>query len=896
MSSGSQPTFVASNTNNVSPTVTSGGSGGVRKLVVGAQLQNGRYVVEDVLGEGGMGAAVRARDTRVKNKQVVIKELISDPGDPTQHQEDVRNFELEVETLADLDHPLVPSVTDSFQEHTHYFMVQDYVAGENLEKRMERVNQPMPEREALTYASQVLDILDYLSQQNPPLVHRDIKPANIIIGSKDKRARLVDFGIARAQANKNAKRQQTTALGTPGYAPPEQYQGNADERSDLYALAATLHHVLTNRDPRNYPPFMYPPARSINPKLTPDIERVLERALKINSAERYQSAAAMKHDIDDILARVFNTTSPMDAYTQNTSSNPAIPPTPVVRSTPPQQQQNQLQQQQLQRQRVQPRANSTPIPPVRTNPPAPAYPVPRRRSTLVRNLVLLIIVILLIGLVLFTIPRLSGRNGAQPIPTPVPTRNVATPIVPQSSTSVKAIGVTQMSDALVGISDGSYAFDTNRQDGKLKQEAADKFRSGDNGGALALLSQAVATESNDPEALIYQENLRIINQPHITLVAGSMPSGAAALRSVGHDDLQGAYVAQKEFNDKSLLPNGMKVRLLIASSGGTNAGATRVAQQLVQLAKTDKTFMGVMGWPYSNLAYAVANNSNVVQAKIPIVSETASSDQLSGVSPYFFHVNPTNKEEAIAGAKYAETTMKAKNVAVFTDNSDLYSQSLAQDFSAQFTADGGKVTTFNYTAGQASSLQAQIQPALQTKPDILYFAGHSSDIAPLLNGLQAANAPDSLRVLGGDALYELGGYAGAKINRLSFTAFSYPDEWDVLGLTSKKPAFFSEYANDFDPSGKHPGSPYGFVRPTSDVMLSYDATTALLKAYAAAAAKSSTVTFDDMKDALHTLTFQGVSGQIAFDQNGDPVDKAVVILTVANGGSIHMVKAINKFE
>ena len=275
--------FTGSNTTG--PT-TFGGSGGSGRLVPQASLQNGRYVVDKILGQGGMGTAVLAHDTRVSNKRVVIKELISDGTDPAQRQEDVRNFEREVETLANLDHPLIPTVTDSFQEGSRYYMVQEYAPGENLEDYMERTHKAMPEEEALTYISQVLAILVYLGQQKPPIVHRDIKPANIIISSKDKRARLVDFGIARADEIKNAKHKQTTALGTPGYAPPEQYQGNADPRSDLYALAATLHHLVTNRDPREYPPFVYPPARSLNPQVSPELERILEHALTVDINKR----------------------------------------------------------------------------------------------------------------------------------------------------------------------------------------------------------------------------------------------------------------------------------------------------------------------------------------------------------------------------------------------------------------------------------------------------------------------------------------------------------------------------------------------------------------------------------------------------------------------------------
>ncbi len=278
-------------------------------LVPGWQLQQARYIVEKILGLGGMGTAVLARDTRVSNKHVVIKELVSENTDPIQHEADVRNFEREVETLAHLDHPLIPAVTDSFQEGTHYYMVQEYVAGENLEDRLDRFKGPLPEHDVLLYASQVLTILDYLARQQPPIVHRDIKPANIIISSKDNLAHLVDFGIARASETKIARRKQTSALGTPGYAPPEQYQGNADVRSDIYALAATMHHLLTNRDPSDYPPFNYPSVRSVNPNLSPEIDRVLTRALTLDITKRYQSAVEMKHDIDEILLNRFGEAS-----------------------------------------------------------------------------------------------------------------------------------------------------------------------------------------------------------------------------------------------------------------------------------------------------------------------------------------------------------------------------------------------------------------------------------------------------------------------------------------------------------------------------------------------------------------------------------------------------------
>ena len=320
----------------VSAAIASTAGGNERKntstLVPGWQLQNGRYVVEKMLGQGGMGAAVLTRDTRVSNKRVVIKQLVSDNADPIQREADVRNFEREVETLAHLDYPLIPTVTDSFQEGACYYMVQEYVAGENLEDRLERLKRPLPEYDALLYASQVLTILDYLARQQPPIVHRDIKPANIIISSKDNLARLVDFGIARAGDAKNVRRKQTSALGTPGYAPPEQYQGNADARSDIYALAATLHHLITNRDPSDYPAFNYPSVRTLNSSLSPEIDRVLTRALTLDIMKRYQNAAAMKYDIDEILQNHFaEPNSDTNIYTRGyTGSIPLPRPTAPI--------------------------------------------------------------------------------------------------------------------------------------------------------------------------------------------------------------------------------------------------------------------------------------------------------------------------------------------------------------------------------------------------------------------------------------------------------------------------------------------------------------------------------------------------------------------------------------
>ena len=206
------------------------------------------------------------------------------------------------------------------------------------------------------------------------------------------------------------------------------------------------------------------------------------------------------------------------------------------------------------------------------------------------------------------------------------------------------------------------------------------------------------------------------------------------LVGLGRDDLQGAYVAQKEYNDGSKLPNGVKVRVLIANTGSKSKNVQQVAQQIVQLSQTDKTFAGVMGWPYSDQAYE--GIKVLGGASIPMVSQTASSDVLSGVSPYFFRVAPSNNIQGTEGAQYARNSLHASRVALFDDQANLYSQSLAQDFSREFRTDGGQVVVEEqYTVGNTSNLGDLLRDALKQNPDLIYFSGYSSDVSTLLVNL-----------------------------------------------------------------------------------------------------------------------------------------------------------------
>lgn len=899
----SGPTQMASS-GSIGATPYGGGQGTSSTLTPNAKLQNGRYVVEKVLGQGGMGAAVLAKDARVSNKRVVIKELISDESDPIQRQEDVRNFEREVETLASLDHPLIPTVTDSFQEGTHSYMVQEYAPGENLEDHMERVNAPMPEQEALTYASQVLDILEYLGEQKPPIVHRDIKPANIIISNRDKRARLVDFGIARADEAKHAKRKQTTALGTPGYAPPEQYQGNADVRSDIYALAATLHHLVTNRDPRNYPPFNYPAARSLNAQISPNLEKILERALTIDVNKRYQNATEMKQDIDTLLQQRFHSTGDTSTYMLGTSKPLATPP-PVV-STPTSTATTQGAYAQGYGSAGTQSAQSNPTPFQRRNQASPypinqarprqqqqqigAYAQPKKKNEnayLLWSFLLLVVVIIIIAAIIFAIPRLgvpiqAPGGGVKPI-------NNTQPIGQQNN---NPISITTIKNEAIGLSDGNFAFDTQRKDADTKKQATQAMENGNTSQANTLWNSAINTDSNDAEALIYRENIRAVSGgSYVTFVVGTILTGPNS--NVGRDNLQGAYVAQHEWNSKNTL-GGVKIRLIIANTGSDSGNATNVANQIVQAAAKDKTIIGVMGWSFSSHAENAVDV--LTKAQLPMISATASSDSLTGRSPYFFRVAPSNKTEATVAATYAKNKLHAQKVVIFEDDADSYSQSLGTDFNAAFTAPaiGGEVTqVITYHRDMPQSILDGLQK-LTTDPGLIYFAGYSSDVNTLLSNIHNNKQLATTQILGGDAFYELGGYtdsAHLELGRLHFTAFAYPDEWDILKNSNNKPAFFNNYKDDF--AGARPAGTYGYTRPTNNAILSYDAMLTLLTGTKQALNGGTSVKSTEVQAALKQIKgLQGVSGQITLGPDGDPIDKAVIVLFIDTGIHLHMEDAL----
>jgi serine/threonine-protein kinase len=269
-------------------------------LLTPGQVLHERYRVIGLLGQGGMAAVYCGHD-RSLDRLVAIKQLRPDPlASEKAIQQARQQFLREAQILATLDHPNLPRVTDYFDHDGVEYLVMDYVEGQTLSDAVERNGRGLDEDRVLDWADQLLSALDYIHRHG--IIHRDVKPSNIRL-TPDDRIFLVDFGLVKLFDPTNPKTATIMhGLGTPEYAPPEQYDahlGHTDPRSDVYALGATLYHLFTARAPatatqRIADPGSFKSPRAIGARISPELERVILRSMELQRAHRFGSAAEMR--------------------------------------------------------------------------------------------------------------------------------------------------------------------------------------------------------------------------------------------------------------------------------------------------------------------------------------------------------------------------------------------------------------------------------------------------------------------------------------------------------------------------------------------------------------------------------------------------------------------------
>src|SRR6266702_626599 len=278
-------------------------------------LLAGRYQLLSRIGQGGIGAVYKAADTRFNNRPVAIKEMSSTGLTPARLQEAEAAFEHEAHLLADLLHPNLPRIYEHFTENDRSYLVMDYIEGQTVEEHLEQVGGgPLPVDQVVRWAQQLCDVLNYLHTHQPPIVFRDLKPANVMM-SESGHIFLIDFGIARIF--KPGKQHDTVALGSPGYAAPEQYgKAQSTPRSDIYSLGALLHHLLTGVDPSEQP-FFFRDASQVNPAIDPALDALLKQMLAMDSDRRPASALDVLNALKGAVTNQRRSTSKPLAYTQD---------------------------------------------------------------------------------------------------------------------------------------------------------------------------------------------------------------------------------------------------------------------------------------------------------------------------------------------------------------------------------------------------------------------------------------------------------------------------------------------------------------------------------------------------------------------------------------------------
>jgi serine/threonine protein kinase len=260
-----------------------------------------RYRIERLLGQGGMGRTYLVYDFQA-DEQRVLKEMISDANASTQEREAYESyFHNEAEVQARLRAlRAVPTLLEPEQEHDgRRFFVMEYVPGDDLATALRKRGRPFTPERVVNWALELCDLLDYLHAYRPgvSIIHRDISPDNIKLRDSDPDSSdiaLLDFGLARLAPQGHHL---TQGLGKPGYAAPEQLRGRTEPRSDLYSLAATMHFLLSGRDPNANPP-PFPAARELNPRVPQWLSDLIALNLQEDPNQRSLSAAALREELE----------------------------------------------------------------------------------------------------------------------------------------------------------------------------------------------------------------------------------------------------------------------------------------------------------------------------------------------------------------------------------------------------------------------------------------------------------------------------------------------------------------------------------------------------------------------------------------------------------------------
>ncbi|MEQ8171765.1 MAG: bifunctional serine/threonine-protein kinase/ABC transporter substrate-binding protein [Candidatus Eremiobacterota bacterium] len=691
-------------------------------MLSAGDIIKGEYKVIKVIGNGGMGSIYLCSEVKDSNKKWALKELRLTQIQTEMQEKAIKHFEMEAEILSKLNHFNLPGVKEYFKENGNYYLIMEFIEGEDLGKLLDRSTTPFPEELVLKWGTQMATALYFLHIQKPhPIIYRDLKPSNIIV-TPESNIKLIDFGIARFF--QPGKKKDTIQMGSLGYAPPEQFgEGQTDERSDIYSLGVTLHQLLTKRDPAEADnPFKIPLVRTINKDVSIELERIIQRSTQFEAIRRYQKISELKRDLKSLYDEKLRKSRQMPQATQFPVS--VQPPTIAISAVeterfPVQEKPSDVQSSRVEhiiekkepedvckgkikevsnisdsggkneetgKDKIKEAGKEKPDKCDEKEEKIFSVRSKKKKSLLATTFIIILFILLSVLLYYlkppWVIKYLSFIPGFH-------------------SVSVPAVTPSPSPETL-----------------NLKEQALLKYNNGNFSGAIGLLNESLKNFPGDPEAMIMKSNIELALQGNDKFSLGLIVSGKGKYNYNREDMMKGAFLAQKEINSNLGVRGKMLNVEIINDFSDVNMAFNNISR-----IKTEN-FMAVIGPDDYKVDMSVAplfRHSGMLQFT-PCLSMIHNQKD----RPFTFGLSPDGKSELKAIYKLIYGKLNKKKIATVYDIDTPYFFELNYIFKEEILSKE-RTTIINDVMVREDSVreQKEINRILDSlainKPDVIVF-------------------------------------------------------------------------------------------------------------------------------------------------------------------------------
>lgn len=698
-------------------------------LKKGDVLKN-RYTVKEIISQGELANVYLVEDSQLL-KEWVLKEYILPMKNPRQIDRSVQRFERDIMILAGLKNSGIPEFVDHFSIVDRQYLVMEFVQGRTLEKILEETFQPMYEPDVLKLGIQLAGIIAFLHKQSPPIILGDLKPSHIVI-TPDNHVKLIDFGICKHFSIIGDI--QSRKPGTPGYAPPEQFGQNIlDERSDIYALGAILHQLLTLRNPAKLPNmFKFPPISQTNPRVSSIFEGIIDKATRYNPSERYYNALDMKREMEELLSKRGKTSNPPLERTVSKANTQKNLDSSTIFSSP-----------ELKAMEMSPHRET-------------------KESRRMPNKNILVITVIFLFVVL------SGLTGYYFISKNREKDSQVKNTLESPFAEVKDHRILEIREE--GLSHYIKGIET-----KDKNELA---------LAISNLRKVITAHPTDAVSQIYLENAQILMQGRPYLKIAALLSLTGENFEAGMQILSGLSVAQSQHNNHS------KDKKLFIEIFDNKSQLDETIKLASTLSGRDDLFavIGPIRSPFLSSTAPFFNESEITQ-----ISPTGSSPELENLGEFTFRTAGDGRDLAFHMAETAVNDLKLNKLAVVFDPTQSYSKFLGEIFYKDVQEKGAKAKVF-HTPLDAEDFTPILKDIKNYKPDGIFFVAYHNQqgrFAKQMTKLGMKAAHLSTTSVYSDQLISEG---GKSVEGIILNSYFYPDEEDKRAAEFLK-LFYEKYPN-----------------------------------------------------------------------------------------------------